>query len=287
MFRPLKAALTTVVVVGAAVAGIGAAPASATSHSAVSAPQAKAPAAVTVDFAGTVSLSNCSGSLIKLPTSVSTDPALVMTNGHCLSTGFLNPGQVLVNSSSSRTFGLLNSSGTRIGTLQATKVAYATMTDTDVTLYQLSSTYAAIQSAYGISALELSATHPTQGAAIKVVSGYWKKIYSCNIDGFVYRLKEGDWTWKDSIRYTPSCNTIGGTSGSPIEDPSGKLIGINNTGNEDGEHCTVNNPCEVDQNGTTTVHKGTNYGEETYLLAGCMTGSTVDLTKAGCALPKP
>jgi V8-like Glu-specific endopeptidase len=289
MFRPLKAALATLVVVSAAVAGIGAAPASATSHSAVSASPAKAQAAVTVDFAGTVSLSNCSGSLIKLPTSVSTDPALVMTNGHCLSTGFLDPGEVLVDSSSSRTFGLLNSSGTRVGTLQATKVAYATMTDTDVTLYQLSSTYAAIQSAYGISALELSATHPTQGTAIKVVSGYWKTIYTCNIDAFVYRLKESDWTWKDSVRYTSACQTIGGTSGSPVIDTStGKVIAINNTGNEDGETCTLNNPCEVDESGNVTVHEGINYAEETYGITSCFgTGNKLDLTLTGCELPKP
>jgi V8-like Glu-specific endopeptidase len=252
----------------------------------VSAPTAPA-APAAIDFSGTVALSNCSGSLVKLAGAATSGPALVLTNGHCYEGGFLDPGEVLVNRSSTRSFTLLSSTGGNKATLRATKVAYATMTDTDITLYQLNTTYDAIKSSYGINPLEISATHPTAGTAIKVVSGYWKRIYSCNIDGFVYRLKEGDWTWKDSIRYTSTCNTIGGTSGSPIEDPSGKLIGINNTGNEDGERCTVNNPCEVDQNGATTVHKGTNYGEETYLLAGCMTGSTVDLNKAGCALPKP
>jgi V8-like Glu-specific endopeptidase len=244
-----------------------------------------APAAV--DFSGTVALSDCSGSLVRLAGAPTSGAALVLTNGHCYEGGFLNPGQVLVNRSSSRSFTLLSPTGGNLATLRATKVAYATMTDTDITLYQLSTTYDAIKSRYNISPLEISATHPTAGAAIKVVSGYWKKIYSCDIDGFVYRLKESNWTWKDSIRYTSTCDTIGGTSGSPIEDASGKLIGINNTGNEDGERCTLDNPCEVDQNGNVTVHQGTNYGEETYLLAGCMTGSTVDLTKSGCALPKP
>ena len=254
---------------------------------AVTAPAVTAAAPAAIDFSGTVALSNCSGSLVKLPGAATSGPALVLTNGHCYEGGFLSPGQVLVNKSSSRSFTLLSSTGGNKATLRATKVAYATMTDTDITLYQLNTTYDAIRSSSGISPLEISTAHPTQGTAIKVVSGYWKRIYTCNIDGFVYRLKEGDWTWKDSIRYTPSCNTIGGTSGSPIEDPSGKLIGINNTGNENGERCTVDNPCEVDQAGNVTVHEGTNYGEETYLLAGCMTGSAVDLTKAGCALPKP
>jgi V8-like Glu-specific endopeptidase len=74
-------------------------------------------------------------------------------------------------------------------------------------------------------AVELNAAHPVRGTAIKVVSGYWKRIYSCSIDGFAYRLKEGQRTLKDSVRYTSSCNTIGGTSGSPVIDkgllPSG------------------------------------------------------------------
>ena len=258
-----------------------------TAPAATAAQPATAPAVAAIDFSGTVALNDCSGSLVKLGGAPTSGPALVLTNGHCYEGGFLDPGEVLVNKSSSRTFTLLSASGGNLGTLRASKVAYATMTDTDVTLYQLNTTYDAIKSRYGINPLEISAAHPTQGTAIKVVSGYWKKIYSCNIDGFVYRLKEGDWTWKDSIRYTPSCDTIGGTSGSPIEDASGKLIGINNTGNENGERCTVDNPCEVDQNGNVTVHEGTNYGEQTYLLAACMTGSTVDLTKAGCVLPKP
>src|SRR5690606_20017191 len=97
---------------------------------------------------------------------------------------------------------------------------------------------------------------PAAGTAISVVSGYWKRIYNCSIDGFVHRMKEGDWTWKDSVRYTPSCNTIGGTSGSPVVDAAtGRVVAVNNTGNEDGERCTVNNPCEIDEQGRVTVRQ--------------------------------
>jgi V8-like Glu-specific endopeptidase len=288
MNKPLLGMLAAILAGAAAIAGFTVQPASATSRTTTTAaPHAQVQA--TVSFAGAVSLSNCSGSIIKLPTSVSTDPALVMSNGHCLTSGFLNPGEVVVNSSSTRSFGLLNSSGTKIATLKATKIAYATMTDTDISLYQLSKTYAQIQSTYGITALDLSADHPVQGTAIKVVSGYWKTIYSCNIDGFVYRLREGDWTWKDSVRYTSACNTIGGTSGSPVIDAStGKVVAINNTGNEDGETCTVNNPCEVTADGTVTIHQGINYAEETYGITQCFgSGNQLDLSLSGCTLPKP
>jgi len=242
-----------------------------------------------VNLAGTVALSNCSGSVVRFPSSLDTDPALVLSNGHCLSTGFPEPGEVLVNQASSRTFGLLNSAGTRVATLRASKLAYGTMTDTDVSIYQLTSTYASIKNSYGISALTVQDTHPVAGTAITVASGYWKRLYSCNIDGFVYRMKEGDWTWKDSVRYTSACQTIGGTSGSPVIDQAtGKVVAVNNTGNEDGERCTENNPCEVDASGNVTVRKGINYAEETYQIPACFTtGNKLNLAASGCVLPKP
>ncbi|MFE5125157.1 serine protease [Streptomyces sp. NPDC056669] len=284
MNRSLVGALSALLLGGATLVGAGAAPAAAASPA--KAP-AKAPKAV--NFAGTVALSNCSGSVVRTPGSADTDPALVLSNGHCLESGFPGAGEVIVDKPSTRSFTLLTASGGSAGTVRASKVAYATMTDTDISLYQLTSTYAQIQSAYGIKALPLSDSHPTQGSAINVVSGYWKKIYSCNIDGFAYRLKEGSWTWKDSVRYTSACNTIGGTSGSPVVDPaSGKVVAVNNTGNEDGGRCTLNNPCEVDENGAVTVRQGINYAQETYGITKCVTtGNKIDLNLAGCALPKP
>jgi V8-like Glu-specific endopeptidase len=254
------------------------------------APAKKAsPTLKAVSLAGTVALSNCSGSVIRFPNSADTDPALVLSNGHCLETGFPEPGEVIVNQASSRSFGLLNSSGTRVGTLRASKVAYSTMTDTDVTIYQLTRSYASIRNTYGISPLTVQDTHPAAGTAITVASGYWKRLYNCNIDGFAYRLKEGDWTWKDSVRYTSACQTIGGTSGSPVVDQAtGKVVAVNNTGNEDGETCTVNNPCEVDANGNVTVREGINYAQETYQIPACFTTrNQLNLNASGCVLPKP
>jgi V8-like Glu-specific endopeptidase len=282
MKHPLRVTLAALAAGASALLGLAGPAAAAPVH-------APAPAAVTVNFAGTVALDDCSGSIIAMPSSVSSDPALVMTNGHCLETGFLDPGQVIMNQSSSRSFTLLSSSGRRLATLRAVKVAYATMTDTDITIYQLSKTYAQIQSSYGIAPLRLAATHPAAGASIKVVSGYWKTIYSCSVDGFVYQLHESNWIWKDSVRYTSTCNTIGGTSGSPVIDTStGLVVAVNNTGNENGETCTLDNPCEVDQNGNVTVHEGTNYAEETYEIPACVAaGNRFDLTLPGCTLPKP
>ncbi|AVZ75028.1 hypothetical protein SLUN_25415 [Streptomyces lunaelactis] len=287
MNKPLVGVLLALALLGAGAAPAIAATTADTAPAATSTdPQVSVKA---VDFAGTVSLSNCSGSVVRMPASEPDDPALVLSNGHCIESGFPSAGEVIVDQPSSRSFGLLNSAGSRVATLRASKIAYATMTDTDISLYQLTRTYAQIEGSYGIKALEINAAHPVRGTAIKVVSGYWKRIYSCSIDGFAYRLKEGEWTWKDSVRYTSSCNTIGGTSGSPvIDNATGKVVAVNNTGNEDGRRCTDNNPCEVDENGTVTVRQGINYGQETYGIVPCVgLDNKIDLGRAGCALPKP
>ncbi|MBT2450241.1 trypsin-like peptidase domain-containing protein [Streptomyces sp. ISL-43] len=278
MNKPLAGAVFALLLTGAA-----AAPAVAQT------PRDTAAPAVAVNFAGTVALSNCSGSVVRVPNSLPSDPALVLSNGHCLESGMPAAGQVIKDKASSRSFSLLNASGTKVATLRASKISYATMTDTDISIYQLTKTYAQISSQYGINALTLNDAHPVQGTAIKVVSGYWKRTYSCNVDGFSYLLKEGEWTWKDSLRYTSSCNTIGGTSGSPVIDTTtGKVVAVNNTGNEDGGRCTLNNPCEVDQSGAVTVRQGINYAQQTYIVVPCVgPGNKIDLTRAGCTLPKP
>jgi V8-like Glu-specific endopeptidase len=245
----------------------------------------------TVDFTAIVALDDCSGSLVRLTTSKDTDPAFVLTNGHCYEGGFLKAGEVLVAQASDRTFSLLTSDGQGTkGTLTAAQIVYATMTGTDFTLYKLTDTYADIAKRFGVKPLTVLDHHPVAGTPIRVVSGFWRKIYSCSIDKFVFELKEADWTFQDSIRYTePGCEVIGGTSGSPVIDAdTGEVVGINNTTNEDGETCTLDNPCEVDASGKTTVELGASYGQELYQLYTCMTpANELDLEQPGCVLAKP
>jgi V8-like Glu-specific endopeptidase len=276
----LRRALKSVLLTGALVTTvIAAAPAVANA--------ATGPAINAVDFTGIVALSNCSGAVVRTPSSQPNDPALVMSNGHCVK--FFAAGEVIVNQRSTRTFTLLDSTGQRnLGTLRATRLAYGTMTKTDVSFYQLSITYAQLQQNFGSRALTLSTTHPTQGESIRVVSGFHRAIYPCNIDAFAFRLREDRWTWEDSIRYTAACHTIPGTSGSPVEDTNtSQIVGINNTLNEQAQTCTLDNPCEVDQNGNVTIHPNIGYGQETWFIAACIgPGSRFDLTRPGCGLPR-
>ncbi len=240
------------------------------------------------DLTATIALSNCSASLVRYPSSVATDRALMLTNGHCLPT-MPTAGQVIQNVTASRSGTLLSGSGASLGTVQADKVLYATMTGTDVALYQLTDTYASISTKYATTALTISDTHPVNGSSMFIPSSYWKQVWNCSVNGFVDTLREDEWTWHDSIRYSSGCNTTHGTSGSPIVDAStNRIIGINNTGNDDGAMCTLNNPCEVAADGTTTVTKGQSYGEETYWFTTCLgTGRAIDLTVSGCLLTKP
>jgi hypothetical protein len=272
MYRRLAVGLMSVLLAGAAV--LTASPAQAVQS---------------VTLASTIALSNCSASLVRFPDSADADRAMMLTNGHCYEGGFLSAGEVLVNRQSSRSGTLLDASGDSLGTVRADLVLYATMTGTDVTLYRLTSTYDSIRNSTGATALTISAEHPVDGSAIGIPSGYWQQVWNCQVNGFVSTLREDEWTWHDSIRYDTACDTIHGTSGSPVVDvASNQVVGINNTGNDNGQSCTLNNPCEVDENGNVTVHPGQSYGQETFWFTTCLDANhALDLNTPGCLLAKP
>lgn len=248
--------------------------------------------AAAYDFEGIVKLSNCSGSLIRFAGQPMTSKALVLTNGHCFSNGpfggMLKPGEVVVNSPIKRSMKIFDKQ-MKLFPINAAKVVYAAMTDTDMAIYELTQTYEEIQSKFKVSSFDLDTVRPNLGMDIEIVSGYWDRGYSCAIDAFIFTLKEGDWLFKDSIRYTEGCNTIGGTSGSPIiAKGTRSVIAINNTANEDGKKCAVNNPCEISEDGKITVLKDKKYGQQTFNIYSCLRPDfSVDLSIAGCLLPKP
>jgi V8-like Glu-specific endopeptidase len=240
------------------------------------------------DFNGIVKLKDCSGSIIKFSGMPDSAKAIVMTNGHCLDDslgGPLDPNTYIANRPALISMKVYNQNQALVP-INATKVLYATMTKTDVTLYELKESYTELTKK-GVAAFDLDTNHPALGTSIDIISGYWDRGYRCNIDAFIYRLKEADWTMNDSIRYSnKGCNTIGGTSGAPlIETGTRSVIGINNTGNDDGERCTMDNPCEVDEEGKIEVRINASYGQQTYEIYSCLTlDFRIDLGKFGCGL---
>lgn len=240
------------------------------------------------DFEGIVKLSNCSGSVIRFTGQSLDDRAIVLTNGHCLGRPFLKPGEVVYKKQVRRRM-RVSDRNMKFHRVQATELIYGTMTDTDSALYRLKETYRDLER-LNIRPFELSEARSYEGVDIQIVSGYWERGYSCKIDKFVYILREAGWTFRDSIRYTKQgCRVIGGTSGSPIIQTGTRVvIGVNNTGNESGRRCTMNNPCEVDENDNIIVRRDNGYGQQTYQFYSCLTNSRndIDLSKAGCKLPK-
>ncbi len=241
------------------------------------------------NFEGIVKLSNCSGALIIFQGQPTTSSAIVMTNGHCIQKpgGYLNPGETWVNRPINRDMKIFDRN-MKLFPIKAKKILYATMTDTDVAYYELTQTYDEIRATTAIQPLTLDSIRPSLAQPIEIISGYWDRGYSCAIDNFIYQVKEGAWVWTDSIRYTETCDTIGGTSGSPIiAKGERRVIGVNNTSNEKGEACTLNNPCEVNERGDIRSEKGVRYGQQTYPVYSCLTVDfRFDLSLNGCSLPK-
>lgn len=242
----------------------------------------------TFDFEGIVALSGCSGSLVRFEDSLDSDPGLILTNGHCVR--LLDPGVVLSQQTVSRSFDILSPSAKKLGTVRSTRLLYATMTKTDMALYQLRETYADILNKFNTRALTLSSLAPVPGTSIEVISGYWKRGYACAVETIVDKLKEGNWLFEGSLRYSrPGCAVIGGTSGSPvIEAGTRTVIAVNNTINESGKSCQVNNPCEVLEDGSVFYEKGIGYAQQTHWIYTCRNElGAIDLEQNGCLLPKP
>jgi V8-like Glu-specific endopeptidase len=242
------------------------------------------------DFEGIVKLSNCSGAIIKFSGQPTTSKALVLTNGHCYSArgGMLKPGEIAVNVPVKRSMKVFDKQ-MKLFPITTTKVLYAAMTGTDVTVYELTQTYDELLAKYKVASFDLDTVRPNLGTDIEIVSGYWDRGYSCAIDAFIFSLKEGDYFFNDSLRYTDNCDTVGGTSGSPIlAKGTRSVIAINNTANESGGKCGINNPCEISQDGTITVRRNKKYGQQTHDIYSCLTPDfSIDLSIAGCALAKP
>lgn len=240
----------------------------------------------TYDPNGIVKLSNCSGSIVRFYGQSTASKAYVLTNGHCIMYfRYMKYGEYRWNDDSDRRMEVFNGDGRRIR-IRATTLSYATMTSTDLALYRLEQTYDELAT-QGVTPLMLNDGMPSPNTEIQIISGYWGGMgYSCYIDDIVGKLVEDEWVWWSSIRYTPECDVISGTSGSPVIDKhSRRVIGVNNTYNNDEKVCSLHNPCEVDEDGNITSVRNRGYGQQTYWLYSCIDENfEIDLHRYGCLL---
>ncbi|MEU2434056.1 trypsin-like serine protease [Streptomyces sp. NPDC007861] len=237
---------------------------------------------------GAVDLDGCSGSLVKTDTAKPSDPALLLTNGHCVTGDRPAPKSAVVDRAEKRKVTVLDRAGKPKTTASTTKLSYATMTGTDVALYQLDKTYAQLASE-GAKMFKLAATGPRQADPIDLIAGGLRKSWTCAVGGVVPELREEGYVLRNAIRYTEDCTPDSGGSGAPLINPhTGLVVGIHNTTNDQGGVCTEGNPCEVDKDGRMSVHKARRYGQQTAGIVPCLTaGSRIDLSSPKCALTKP
>ena len=246
-------------------------------------------------FASIIKLSNCSAALVQYETSVATDKAMILTNGHC--TGDMtrsgrmpNPNQYFFDQEVKgfySTASFLNpKTGATIGRAALKRILYATMTGTDMALVQLDETYADIEKKFSVKPLALSSKRASIGDKVFVISGYHRQTYHCQVEAIVPELLEGGYSMYQSIRYANGCDTIPGTSGSPIVNADLNLVvGVNNTGSEDGGMCGMNNPCQKWPGKPDQAVQGRAYGQQIDMVYTCLTADRkIDLSLKGCQL---
>lgn len=239
-------------------------------------------------FAGTVKLSNCSGFVAQLPQHNDADRAWVLSNGHCergfLGSMLVKPGEALVNQKKSRELQLVTSSGELVST-KSTRLLYATMTGTDLAVYELKETYRELK-ARGVLPFLLSEP-PRVLDNVDVVSAYRDRIFSCSIDEILTGTREGGYTFVSPIRLTSECTNGDGTSGSPVVLLGTRhVVAISNSYNKQGLECSDNNPCEVDANGEVQVRRGARYAQQILPLVDCIEKGQLKITLPGCRLSR-
>ena len=240
-------------------------------------------------FAGTARLPGCSGAVVRWASALDSDPAVVISNGHCVRFPFLGARETLVDVKQYRKIELLDGAGEVATTVRGTRLAYATMYRTDLAVYELRESYADLAAA-GVTPLTLATRGPARGDRIRIPSGYWVEQRACTTTGTAYRLHERSWDWQRSIRLPAldGCRIRGGYSGSPIVSRvTGEVVGIANTGYVGGRRC-IDSACEENQRGRVVMKRDMNYGQQTWLLTTCVGADRrFDLSVAGCRLPRP
>ena len=236
------------------------------------------------DFSGIAALPGCSGSIVSFG-QADTAKAILMTNGHCVGLMDSEADAVFYRKPySSRARAFVNLESTVSVTV--TSLIYGIMQPHDIAFLELAETYKQLADK-GVKSRKLSPVQAPVGEHIVLASGYFERATDCKILDVVYRLREDKWTNEDVIKYR-ECNAMHGTSGSPlISVATDEIIGINMTGNDSGEECTFNNPCEVDHAGNIKVDMGAGYGDQVKKVLGCLDASkNFDLSVPGCELPK-
>ncbi len=220
---------------------------------------------------------------------------MVLTNGHCVGLeNMITPGYALYQRPIKRSFFPLNSDGSekvdstgKKLVFKSTKLIYATMTRTDIAIYQLEQTYSELKK-MDIEPYVVSREAPIPSLEVEIPSSYFRDVARCKVEKIVHLLREGGWTMQKSLRFSEECPTKHYTSGAPVVVQNTKIVvGINNTGSDHGFKCVNNNPCEVDDAGKIEMWMGRSYGQQIAQIYGCLDSERIfNLNLETCKLTK-
>lgn len=251
---------------------------------------------------GTVELpSGCSASIVTVAGRSSAAKAWVLSAGHCVGMGkamfgklpVLAAQEIIHNHPVNSPLTLETGKAAAPRTcLVAEQLLYATLTGADIALYQLNETYEAIEQRTGVKPFVIAEQKEVaSGISIETPSAAHRHNQTCLTAGRVVKLREAMWEWNSVLRMSSECKIIGGYSGGPVvRSDTNEVIGVVGTTHfGDGKPCELNNPCEVDDSGVSTVGaKGQPYFHAARQIQDCLDASkNFDLNAVTCPLRKP
>ncbi len=242
-----------------------------------------------------------------------TQKAIVMTNGHCTKSLDANgvtrstqakkkeklgdPNRILRDKSAT---GMEFTFGDFAGAKEeervkatSTKVLYASMKEKDVAMIEINMTYAELEAkeipSYKMADSSVPQEITTVGRPFEKTPDtiIFHRKAQCQLEKKV-GLIEGDWYWPEAI--STNCPSQKGSSGSPMFNSKGEVVGIVNTGTSNpgpgSPRCPANSPCEIDKDAKHNYVPYKTYGFETGPLNNCFQQCKWTVAPADCDLAK-
>lgn len=183
-----------------------------------------------------VKIHECSGALVSLGRG-DTSPGLVLAAGHCPNYPNFYANGVAEGGTDYSSLAPANgfppgSTLTHPVNLPLARLFYATLTNVDVSLYELASSVGALRE-QKLRLLELGDRLPKSGEILQITSGFWRETETCEVesileDNAAEKRAIGEETetplFRNSILFKSPCFARGGWSGGPVFDAATGLI---------------------------------------------------------------